>query len=424
MRHSFVSLVAVTAAAVMPTFASSQENAVEVLHFFTSGSEAAAFYSYKDAFESAGGTWVDSPVAGGGGDSHDTTLRARVLAGDGPGAAMPKCPETSRWYQEGYIVDLDDVAADQKWDEILPTLLQDFAKADGHYTCVPFDIHRIDWLWGNAAVLAEAGIGGMPQTWEEFDAAAQKITDAGKIVLAAGGQEWQDGTIYQGVALAIGGADYLKAIAAGDPAAIDTDTSRQVFDRMRILSTYVDRGYPGRDWNLATAMVSNGEAAFQIMGDWAKGEFIQAGATMGEDILCAPVPGNVPDRPGMIMVSNALGFFTKEKGNAEATEGQKLLAATLLNEDAEIAYTLHKGSVPARLGVPLEQYDSCAVKSMSDLKVNNDAGTLVGDIYTMQPFDPAIAAAVRQVASQHFNMPDMTSDEAVQLMLESVELVR
>lgn len=191
MRQSFVSLVAVTASAVMPTFASSQENAVEVLHFFTSGSEAAAFYSYKDAFEAAGGTWVDSPVAGGGGDSHDTTLRARVLAGDGPGAAMPKCPETSRWYQEGYIVDLDDVAAEQKWDEILPTLLQDFAKTDGHYTCVPFDIHRIDWLWGNAAVLAEAGIGGMPQTSEEFDAAAQKITNAGKIVLAAGGQEWR-----------------------------------------------------------------------------------------------------------------------------------------------------------------------------------------------------------------------------------------
>lgn len=65
---------------------------VELLHFFTSGSEAAAFYSYKDAFEAAGGKWVDSPVAGGGGDAHDTTLRARVLAGDAPGAACRNAP--------------------------------------------------------------------------------------------------------------------------------------------------------------------------------------------------------------------------------------------------------------------------------------------------------------------------------------------
>lgn len=120
----------------------------------------------------------------------------------------------------------------------------------------------------------------------------------------------------------------------------------------------------------------------------------------------------------------ARSFWRQAVRNGEATEGQKLLAATLLNEDAEIAYTLHKELVPARLGVPLEQYDSCAVKSMSDLEVNNEAGTLVGDIYTRQPSNSAIAAAVRQVASQHFNMPDMTSDEAVQLMLESVELVR
>lgn len=424
MKASMTAVIAPVAFALLPAAAPAQDKSVEVMHFFTSGSEAAAFYSYKDAFEAAGGTWVDSPVAGGGGDSHDTTLRARVLAGDGPAAAMPKCPETSRWYNEGYIVNLDEVAAAENWDSLLPQLLQDFAKTDGHYTCVPFDIHRIDWLWGSASVLDEAGVEGMPQTWDEFDAAAEKIQAAGKIVLAAGGQEWQDGTIFQDVAIAIGGADYLTAIAAGDPEAIDSDTSRKVFDRMRILSTYVDRGYPGRDWNLAAAMVSNGEAAFQIMGDWAKGEFIQAGATMGQDILCSPVPGDAPDRPGMVMVSNALGFFTKEQGNSEATEGQKLLAATLLSEEAEIAYTLHKGSVPARLGVSLEQYDTCAVQSMNDLQENNEAGTLVGDIYTMQPFDPAIAAAVRQVASQHFNTPSMTSDEAVQLMLESVELIR
>ena len=54
---------------------------------------------------------------------------------------------------------------------------------------------------------------------------------------------------------------------------------------------YVDDNFSGRDWNLATAMVMNGEAAFQIMGDWAKGEFFAAGKVPGEDFLCASTPG-------------------------------------------------------------------------------------------------------------------------------------
>jgi glucose/mannose transport system substrate-binding protein len=398
---------------------------VEVLHFFTSGSEAAAFYKYKAAFEQSGGKWIDSPVAGGGGDAHDTTLRARVLAGDAPGAALPKCPEAGRWYKEGYIANLDEVAAKDKWDDKLPELLKKFAKVDGHYVCVPYDIHRIDWLWGNAEVLKSVGVDKMPQTWAEFDEDAKKIEGAGKIVLAHGGQEWQDGTIFQDVALSIGGPDYFRKLAAGDKEAIDSPTTRKVFDRMRILSGYLDRGYPGRDWNLASAMVSKGDAAFQIMGDWAKGEFLQAGKKMGTDILCAPVPGDVANRPGVVMVSNAMGFFVKDKGKNDASAGQKLLASTLLNPDAEVAYTMIKGSVPSVTGISLDKYDTCAQKSMADIKAANEAGTMVGDMWTMTVgVPPAVDAAIRQVSSQHFTSKTMTSDEGVQALLDAVELAK
>jgi glucose/mannose transport system substrate-binding protein len=398
---------------------------VEVLHFNTSGSEAASFYKFKDAFEKAGGKWIDSPVAGGGGDAHDTTLRARVLAGDAPGAALPKCPEAARWYEQGYIANIDEVAAKDKWDDRLPEILKNIAKVDGHYVCVPYDIHRLDWLWGNAAVLKSAGIDKMPETWADFDADAKKIQAQGKIVLAHGGQEWQDGTTFQVVALSIGGADYFRSLAKGDTAAIDSKTTRDIFDRMRILSTYVDRGAPGRDWNLASAMVTKGDAAFQIMGDWAKGEFLAAGKKMGTDILCAPVPGNVPNRPGMDMVSNSMGFFVKEKGNNKASAGQKLLASTLLTPDAEIAYTMIKGSVPSVNDVPLDKYDTCAQRSVADIKANNAAGTLVGDMWTMtQNVSPAIDAAIRQVSSQHFSSKTMTSDDAVKALLDAVDLAK
>ena len=54
------------------------------------------------------------------------------------------------------------------------------------------------------------------------------------------------------------------------------------------LRGFVDDNFSGRDWNLASAMVINGEAGMQVMGDWAKGEFLNAGQVPGEDFLVLP----------------------------------------------------------------------------------------------------------------------------------------
>ena len=61
---------------------------------------------------------------------------------------------------------------------------------------------------------------------------------------------------------------------------------------MRKLQGYTDEGSPGRDWNVATGMVIEGKAGFQIMGDWAKGEFTAANKTPGVDYYCASTPSN------------------------------------------------------------------------------------------------------------------------------------
>ena len=81
-------IVASTALAgllTLPALAADQPT-VEVLHWWTSGGEAAAARALKQDFEAHGGKWVDAPVAGGGGDAAMTVLRSRVLAGDPPGA--------------------------------------------------------------------------------------------------------------------------------------------------------------------------------------------------------------------------------------------------------------------------------------------------------------------------------------------------
>ena len=69
-------------------FAGGHGAQAEVLHWWTSGGEAAALKVLKDDFAKNGGEWKDMPVAGGGGDAAMQTLKARVVAGDPPTAAQ------------------------------------------------------------------------------------------------------------------------------------------------------------------------------------------------------------------------------------------------------------------------------------------------------------------------------------------------
>ena len=84
---------------------------VEVLHWWTSGGEAAALNVLKENLKAQGIGWVDMPVAGGGGEAAMTTLRARVTAGDPPTAVQMLGFDIQDWAAEGALGNLDAVAA-------------------------------------------------------------------------------------------------------------------------------------------------------------------------------------------------------------------------------------------------------------------------------------------------------------------------
>ena len=77
-----------TTAALVGISAMAHADEVEVLHWWTSGGEAAALEVLKKDLESKGVTWKDMPVAGGGGEAAMTALRARVTAGNPPTAVQ------------------------------------------------------------------------------------------------------------------------------------------------------------------------------------------------------------------------------------------------------------------------------------------------------------------------------------------------
>ena len=410
MKHT--TFAAASAVSLLLAGTALAEPQAEVLHWWTSGGEAKSVAVLQQEFADNGGTWTDMPVAGGGGDAAMTALRARVLSGNAPTAVQLKGPAIQEWYEEGVLADISGVAEAEGWGDLLPEALAEHMKCEGTWCAAPVNVHRVDWIWANADVLEQNGI-EMPTTWDEFNAAAEKLQAAGVIPLAHGGQSWQDATVFETGVLGLGGAGFFRsALIDLDPEALGSDTMVQVFDQMRTMRGFVDDNFSGRDWNLATAMVMNGEAAFQIMGDWAKGEFIAAGKVPGEDFLCGSTPGD-----GFLYNVDSFAMFTVE--GEDKVAGQELLAKLIMGPNFQEVFNLNKGSIPARTDVALDDFDMCAQKSSEDMTASADSGALLPSYAHGMALRGAQAGAITDVVTAHFNS-DMSSEDAVKMLTDAV----
>ncbi|KVT63619.1 ABC transporter substrate-binding protein [Burkholderia ubonensis] len=388
---------ALCAAGLMAGAAAAQaaEN-VTVLHWWTSGGESKAVGVLKDDLQKQGYVWKDFAVAGGAGAAAMTALKTKVISGDAPSAAQIKGPLIQDWAEQGVLVNIDQATGD--WKQNLPPEIDKIMKYKGHTVGAPFSVHRVNWLYINKAALDKVGAKA-PATWPEFFAVADKLKAAGIQPIAMGGQPWQDLTLWEDVVLSQGPAFYKKALVDLDQAALTSPQMLDVFNTVRKIQGYFDSGRNGRDWNLATAMVINGKAGMQFMGDWAKGEFETAGKKAGKDYICAPVPGT----------ANAFTFnvdsfvFFQQKGQSAATPGQLALAKTIMTPDFQEQFSLLKGSVPVRLGVKMDKFDDCAKKSYADEQTAIKSGGFVPSLAHGMAQGDATAGAITDVVTKFMN---------------------
>jgi glucose/mannose transport system substrate-binding protein len=394
MKKQVISL-AIAAAFAAPVMA---QEAVEVLHWWTSGGEAAALGVLKGNLEKQGIKWNDMPVAGGGGEQAMTTVRARVTAGNPPTAVQMLGFDIQDWAKQGVLTDLNAVATKEGWDKTVPQALQRFSKYDGKWVAAPVNVHSTNWVWANKEVLAKAGVTTEPKTWDEFIAALDKVQKAGFVALAHGGQPWQEATVFDGVALSAGGLDfYKKAFIDLDPKALNSDNMVKTFNRMAQLRKYVDKDFSSRDWNVASGMVISGKAGFQIMGDWAKGEFVSAKKVAMKDFACFRIPGT----QGTVTFN--ADQFALFKVGADKTSAQNKLATAILDPGFQSAFNVVKGSAPARSDVPDTAFDDCGKKAIKDLAEANKSNRLVGSLAHGHAVPASIKNAFYDVITRQFN---------------------
>ncbi len=409
--HMTAAVVALSTTAV-----AAQE--VEVLHWWTSGGEAAAVGTLRDTLATGGVSWLDMPVAGGGGSDAMTVLRARVTAGDPPTAVQMLGFSIQDWAAEGALANLNDLAAEQGWGDVVPAALQAFSTYEGDWVAAPVNVHSTNWVWANTALMAELGI-EQPTSWDEFVAAMQAAQGAGYTALAHGGQAWQDATIFDSMVMGVGGPDFYQASMVDlDPEALGSATMVEAFQRMETLRGFVDDNFSGRDWNLATAMVINGEALFQIMGDWAKGEFVNAGLTAGNEFQCFRVPGT----EGTVTF-NSDQFAMFNVTDASAQEAQLAMASAVMSPEFQVAFNLVKGSVPARTDIPSDQFDACGQMGMAQLAEAAASGGLFGSMAHGHANPPSVQNAMYDVITAHFN-GEYDAETAAAELVTAVEIAQ
>jgi glucose/mannose transport system substrate-binding protein len=357
MKHT-VSVVALVASALLAS-TSVRAADVEVIHWWTSGGEQAAVSVFAREFEArTEHQWVDTAIAGGE-NARSATLQ-RILGGDPPGAAQFN---PGRQYEEliagGLLLDLTDLAASENWTGFMrPASTMAACSVDGKVWCVPVNIHSWNWAWASIPAFEKAGV-PLPNSFEEFIAAAPKLQEAGIIPFAIGGESWQINGAFGVLMTSMLGLEKRAAILRDKDLDLATAELPAVFEAFRAFKQYSDAGSANRNWNDTTNLVVTDQAALQIMGDWARGEFGVAGEKPGVDYACLALPTSAPT----VTTDGDIFLFPKQADPA-VEAAQLEMASMMVNPQVQALFNNAKGSMPIRDDVDMSLADDCMKRGL------------------------------------------------------------
>jgi glucose/mannose transport system substrate-binding protein len=374
----------------------------EVIHWWTSQGEAAAAKVLADAYRKAGGTWVDTAIANPI-EGRSVTVY-RINGGKPPTVAQFNPSQQYREFiGEGLLNTIDEVALLQGWDKVLPEQTKQAVKSDGKYYAVPLGIHNSGWFWYSKEVFAKAGVKAEPQNIEEFFVALEQIKKAGITPLALGGQSWQENILFITLLHTSGGAElYRRFFSSTDGKVAESPEFKKVLTNFKRLKAYVDAGSPNREWNLATNMLINNKAGFQVMGDWVKAEFAGAKKIAGKDYGC--FPGFGPNAP--YLLEGDVFVFPKSR-DPQAAKAQALFASVVMSPEIQLAFNAKKGSIPVRTDLTFGVTDICTQQGVAAMK--NPARRLVGPD---QLASPTRAGQIQEDITKFWNSNQSVDDAA------------
>jgi glucose/mannose transport system substrate-binding protein len=327
---------------------------------------------------------VNATVTGGSGVNARAVLKTRMLGGTPPDTFQVHAGQelTGTWVVAGRMEDLSEIYASEGWNEAFPQDLIDLLTVDGKIYSVPVNIHRSNVMWFNPAKLTEWGIEA-PATWDDFLAVCPTLQEAGVTPLVIG-EAWTVNHLWESVALGVLGADGWNGIWTGATAP-DGAEMTAVWDKFgQILDcSNIGADSAGLSWQQAIDKVLAGEAAFNIMGDWAAGYMVTT-LKLEPGVGFGYVPS--PDTAGTFMwLSDSFGLPVGSPNRDNTVAWLKMLGSL----EGQNTFNPLKGSIPARkdaVAAAPDLYNAYLQAAAEDWGSNRLVGSLAHGVAANERF--------------------------------------
>jgi glucose/mannose transport system substrate-binding protein len=328
-------------------------------------------------------------------------LRGRMLRGEPPDAFQANVgTDLLQWVlvdgedaRESKLLPLDGlVAGVGSWRKAIPSALLERLSYDGKIYGVPADLHRNNTLFYNKKVFARYGL-GEPRTVEDLHAMGEKLRGSGVSLLAVGSREpWTVALLlFECLLVAREGPKFYQDYFAGRLEAADPRFIRTLEAGIGLFA-YVNPNHRELSWLQAVELVTRGEAAMTVMGDWARVSFIAAGLRLGQDYGEIPFP----ETAGTFLFSaDAFALPVEAKNRA----GVQRLLATIGSPEGQRAISRARGTLSARLDVPPPDTDPVLMSSFALLQKKPPVMALSGLLPAA--FADDLAAALGEMLDQH-----------------------
>ncbi|BDZ42378.1 sugar ABC transporter substrate-binding protein [Paraoerskovia sediminicola] len=335
---------------------------VEVFTWWASGSEKAGLDALVGVFneQNPDTEFVNGAVAGGAGSAAKDLLQSRLQTNDPPDTFQAHAgAELQDYISAGQIEDVSDLYDEFGLRDAFPADLIERLTVDDKIYSVPSNIHRANVVWANPTVLSDAGL-DPEATYESmgdwFDA-LDAVKDSGKTALSVA-TTWTQVNLLETVLLSDLGPDGYSGLWDGTTDWAGADVTQALEDFEKLMS-YTNTDRDGLDWPDATQQVIDGQAGFNVMGDWAEAAFEEAGSEAGTDYVYFPVPGT----DGMF--DFLADSFTLPVG-APHPGGAKNWLETVGSAEGQAAFNKAKGSIPANTDADtsdFSDYQQTAIES-------------------------------------------------------------
>jgi len=330
---------------------------------------------------------INATVAGGSGVEAKAVLKTRLLGGDPPDTFQVHAGQEliGTWVEADRMEDLTFLYEEQGWFDKYPQGLIDMmSTADGIWS-VPVNIHRSNIMWYIPANLENWGVEA-PATWDDFLTICPVLQDQDVVPLSVG-ENWTNAHLFESIALSELGVDGWNALWAGEKAWTDADVvaAWELYGKVLDCS---NEDASSLSWQQASDMVINGEAAFNIMGDWANGYFeTTKGLEPNVDYAWSASPGTAGV---FVALSDSFGL-PKDAPNRENVLNWLRLMGSVEGQDT---FNPLKGSIAAHMDTDLSKYSvygqSAAADWASDIVVGSEAHGAVANETFMSGFADVI----------------------------------